>query len=48
MDTNQGWAILCVLTLGIGFIFLIPYMYSAQAHFYEDLKEQDALYTTEE
>ena len=33
-----GWAILCLLTAGIGFIFLIPYMYTAQAHFYEDLK----------
>ncbi len=35
-----GWAILCLLTMGIGFIFLIPYMYTAQAHFYEDLKKQ--------
>lgn len=38
-----GWAILCLLTLGIGFIFLIPYMYSAQAHFYEDLKKQQSI-----
>ena len=35
-----GWAILSVLTLGIGFLFLVPYNYSAKAHFYEDLKEQ--------
>lgn len=35
-----GWAILCCLTAGIGFIFLIPYMYTAQAHFYEDLKKE--------
>ena len=35
-----GWAILCLLTMGIGFIFLIPYMYTAQAHFYEDLKKE--------
>lgn len=35
-----GWAILCLLTAGIGFIFLIPYMYTAQAHFYEDLKKE--------
>lgn len=35
-----GWAILCLLTMGIGFLFLIPYMYTAQAHFYEDLKKQ--------
>ena len=33
-----GWAILSCLTLGIGFIFLVPYNYSAHAHFYEDLK----------
>ena len=34
-----GWAILCVLTFGFGFIFLLPYMSSALSHFYEDLKE---------
>lgn len=34
-----GWYILCILTLGIGFLFLIPYWYTARAHFYEDLKE---------
>ena len=35
-----GWLILSCLTLGIGFLFLIPYNNSAHAHFYEDLKEQ--------
>lgn len=35
-----GWFILCFLTLGIGFLFLIPYMQTAQAHFYEDLKAE--------
>ncbi len=35
-----GWLILSFLTLGIGFLFLIPYNYSAHAHFYEDLKAQ--------
>ncbi len=35
-----GWFILSCLTLGIGFLFLIPYNNSAHAHFYEDLKEQ--------
>ena len=35
-----GWLILSFLTLGIGFLFLVPYNYSAHAHFYEDLKEQ--------
>ncbi len=33
-----GWLILSCLTLGIGFLFLLPYNYSAHAHFYEDLK----------
>lgn len=35
-----GWAILCCITLGIGFFFLIPYVQSARAAFYEDLKAQ--------
>ncbi|MDE6162407.1 MAG: DUF975 family protein [Bacteroides sp.] len=35
-----GWAILCCITFGIGFFFLIPYMQSARAAFYEDLKAQ--------
>lgn len=38
-----GWAILCLLTLGIGFLFLAPYFDSAVAHFYEDLKAESAL-----
>lgn len=33
-----GWAILCVFTLGIGFLFLAPYVETAHAKFYEDLK----------
>jgi len=33
-----GWLILSILTLGIGFLFLLPYNYTAHAHFYEDLK----------
>lgn len=33
-----GWLILSFLTLGIGLLFLIPYNYTAHAHFYEDLK----------
>lgn len=35
-----GWAILCIFTLGIGFFFLIPYMDTAIAHFYEDVKDE--------
>lgn len=33
-----GWAILSLLTLGIGFFFLAPYYTSTMAHYYEDLK----------
>ena len=33
-----GWAILCVLTLGIGTFFLIPYVNAATAEFYVELK----------
>jgi len=35
-----GWYILSFLTLGIGFFWLIPYVETAQAAFYEDLKAQ--------
>lgn len=35
-----GWALLCILTLGIGFLFLNPYVVSAKAAFYEDLKAE--------
>ena len=34
-----GWLLLSFLTLGIGFLFLEPYVQSCHAHFYEDLKE---------
>ncbi len=37
-----GWGILACLTLGIGFLFLIPYMETAMAHFYEDAKNEAA------
>ena len=32
-----GWGILCLLSLGIGFLFLSPYMECTHASFYEDL-----------
>jgi len=32
------WILLCLLTLGIGFLWLIPYMQTALAHFYEDVR----------
>ena len=37
-----GWALLCILTLGIGLLWLEPYMVSARAAFYEELKRLDA------
>lgn len=33
-----GWFFLCLLTAGIGFIWLSPYFKSAEVAFYEDLK----------
>ena len=33
-----GWFVLCVLTLGIGTLFLIPYVNAAVAEFYVELK----------
>ena len=35
-----GWAILCCFTLGIGFLFLGPYIQTSHAAFYEDLKRE--------
>lgn len=35
-----GWAILALLTLGLGLLLLEPYMYSARAVFYEELKAE--------
>ncbi len=35
-----GWAILCVISLGIGFLWLIPYMQISYAKFYEDVKTE--------
>jgi uncharacterized membrane protein len=32
-----GWALLCVLTFGIGFLWLCPYMIISFAKFYDDL-----------
>ena len=33
-----GWGLLCILTLGIGFLWLFPYMFVSVAQFYDDLK----------
>jgi len=34
-----GWGILCILSLGIGFLWLCPYVNLSIANFYEDLKK---------
>ncbi len=36
--TFIGWGLLCVLTLGIGYLWLAPYMQASFAHFYEDVR----------
>lgn len=33
-----GWVILSMFTLGIGYLWLAPYMYTTMAAFYEDVK----------
>ena len=44
-----GWMILSILTLGIGLLFLQPYMNTARAAFYEELKaELSDRYVSEE
>lgn len=35
-----GWGLLCILSLGIGYLWLCPYMQVAIAHFYEDAKQE--------
>ncbi len=34
-----GWFLLCILTIGIGLLWLIPYVRTTTANFYENLKE---------
>ena len=38
-----GWALLCILSFGIGFLWLIPYVQSARAAFYKELKTESGL-----
>ena len=35
-----GWFILSIITCGVGFIFLYPYIYTSIVLFYEDLKKE--------
>jgi Predicted integral membrane protein len=34
-----GWGLLCLLTLGIGYLWLVPYIQTSTAHFYQNLKD---------
>ena len=38
-----GWALLCILTLGIGFLWLSPYYHVSIAKFYDDIKDNPAV-----
>ncbi|TSC70247.1 MAG: hypothetical protein CEO12_451 [Parcubacteria group bacterium Gr01-1014_46] len=38
-----GWALLCILTLGIGFLWLAPYVQVSTAKFYEDVKNLESV-----
>ena len=38
-----GWGLLCCLSLGIGFLWLIPYISLSHANFYRYLKESQSL-----
>ena len=37
-----GWILLSIITFGLGFLFLLPYMQGAVASFYESIKPQPA------
>ena len=38
--SSIGWGILCLLTFGIGFLWLVPYMNASVAAFYEDARAE--------
>lgn len=42
-----GWALLCLLTVGIGFLWLVPYMQVSIAKFYDDIKAKDEVLVPE-
>lgn len=42
-----GWALLCFLTLGIGFLWLIPYMEISFTKFYEDINGREVTVNSE-
>jgi uncharacterized membrane protein len=40
-----GWMFLCILSFGIGFLWLQPYMMTSMVLFYEDLKKERGINT---
>ena len=46
--TFIGWILLSILTLGLGVLFVQPYMLTARAAFYEDLKAEKLIEETDE
>jgi uncharacterized membrane protein len=42
-----GWCLLGIISLGIGFLWIIPYMQTSLAGFYDDLKSEDTPPTLE-
>lgn|SRR3712207_4042604 len=38
-----GWAILCTLTFGIGYLWLTPYIHTSLAKFYEEIKNNNQI-----
>ncbi len=43
-----GWVLLCILTLGIGLLWLYPYMLTSQTIFYEELRNEHGLTSKDE
>lgn len=41
-----GWSILCVFTLGIGYLWLIPYINTTLANFYNEISGKNIIFTT--
>jgi uncharacterized membrane protein len=38
-----GWGLLCILTVGIGFLWIYPYMMVSFTQFYDDIKRQETV-----
>ncbi len=38
-----AWGLLCILTLGIGFLWLVPWVQVTMAKFYDDIKEENQI-----